>query len=86
MPDGGSPNVRVALQQRRTKDGWRTVARQEGDGPSTYPKDSEGVSRIECRYLRRGVYRAKGKVSWTYQGAHYTRWITGTPVKKRAIC
>ena len=83
--NGGDAEVKTAMMQRRTQSGWVTVARSNGSGVrGYYASDSAAVAR--CGDLKKGTYRSRGKVSWSSEGVRYKRWITGTPVKKRALC
>lgn len=83
--NGADAEVKVATLQRRKDGSWVTLARSSGSGVrGSYASDSVAVAR--CGDLRKGTYRSRGKVSWTSEGVRYKRWITGTAVKKRALC
>lgn len=83
--NGADAEVKLALMQRRTPTGWVTIARNSGSGVrGSYA--SAGANAGDCGDLKKGTYRSRGKVSWTSEGVRYTRWITGTPVKRGALC
>lgn len=87
VSNGGGARVIVTKMQRRTPDGWKTLKQRRSDGPSSNPQvDVLFVAKAQCGDLRRGVYRARGKVHWTSEGVHYTRWINGKAIRKKAMC
>ncbi|MGA9749950.1 MAG: hypothetical protein WBQ50_21050, partial [Nocardioides sp.] len=83
--NGDDPEVRLVLFQRLTKSGWVTKARRSGDGIRSGRAD-DSVGWRECADLPSGTYRSRGKVRWTSEGVRYTRWVTGTKVRRNAIC
>ncbi len=79
---GGSGDDRVPYA---TTSIWVTLDRSTGSGVRGYSA-VHSANAGDCGDLEKGTYRSRGKVSWTSEGVRYKRWITGTPVKKRALC
>lgn len=57
----------LATLQRRTQDGWQTVAQNRPADQGYFDGDG-GPALLGCESAGKGVYRTRGKVQWKVRG------------------
>lgn len=81
--------IRLVMFQRRTADGWKTVAREKMRHGWKDTSDTAIMDQRRCRRTANATYRTRAKTQWRNSelpDAIQRAWINSVPLRKREFC